>query len=564
MSFLDTLLIPFGYRIKQAGDSRPATPIGYSSYDRLWGFASEQEEKSFTEVAELYSLHDLSFLCGNRLGDMAANAELQLFDTNAPKDPDTNRYLPEAALKYTDHPFYTLWNSPNKYSTTAFMLKQWTLVYKLSSTGLFISLDDGKRESKQEEPSFTGGGNEVTYKVSGPPVSLWTLLPHNITVKSSDDELVSHFLEKDANDPARKIKHSLESVMWLRDVDPADFLRSISMMKPSSQAVSFDRAATKANTLLFKNGLRPGPIIEADRDHVAPEELALLQSMWEEQLKGVDNWHKLLPLWGGFKISNYGFSPNEAEYTRGSELARMRIFGVWGVHPAIILSENVNRANAQIGELVTRRYTLAPLLRSLATGITHSILPLYESTRKKAGKQNIKVEAQFVNLNIEDEQVKFSISISRGRSVEANVAATKALVELLGVEEGLKEAKRLGVLSRGVEGKEVTKEALPESSSFESTGGSNAAEEGKTPPATQKQPAGQPAGQSVESPTAEPATAEVKFLSSSNGAAKQDPFPVEEDINLQITFTQEDHDWIEELFNRLYPEYAGLLTPSKR
>jgi hypothetical protein len=124
----------------------------------------------------------------------------------------------------------------------------------------------------------------------------------------------------------------------------------------------------------------------------------------------------------------------------------MRIFGVFGVHPGVVLSEDVNLANAKVAEHVTRAWTLKPLLRRVSDEIT-PILDLWPDAPQ--------AEAHFVNVVPSDDQANAEVERIKSEAASQNAAAVGNLIGALGQEQGIEVAKAWGILPEDVQPDEM-------------------------------------------------------------------------------------------------------------
>ncbi|KKN07661.1 hypothetical protein LCGC14_1064600, partial [marine sediment metagenome] len=233
-----------------------------------------------------------------------------------------------------------------------------------------------------------------------------------------------------------------EAIMRITEFHPLNRYHSLSRVVPANLASASDIESQKAGFSMFKNGFRPSAVVESDRDQVDPDELKLMEKLWNEQQVGSENFHKLFPIWAGFKIKEYGFSPRDSESVDIAKLNRERVFGVIGVHPGLVLGSDINLANAQVAEHATRAWTLAPIMARLAGEITF-ILPHWPDAPP--------AEAHFVNvvpanlkLEAETERVKAGAAAQRSQAVATLVIA-------LGPEAGVEVAQAWEILPDGVE-----------------------------------------------------------------------------------------------------------------
>ena len=421
------LLNQLGWQVR--GEKRNVTRYPLHARDSSGGseYANEWDEKlQYQVAAERYSNSDLIYMCIKKLGDMSADGRLMLFPKDAERDPATGLPRLEDALTVDEHPFYQLWDEPNPQDSKAEMLESIITTLMISPKGVFLHLDDGERPTQQH------GATRISLEKE--PVALWWLLPEAMTINADKVSYIKDYLfEKDGN----KTFFEPNAIVRIVEFNPTNRYQSLSRIQPILRASASDMAAQEADFALFKNGLRPSAIIQSDRDRVDPDELAMLRKLWDKEFTGSQNWHKLFPLWAGFKFEQFGISPADAQTNETSARNRMRIFGVLGVHPGIILSEDVNLANAKVAEHVTRAFTLKPLLRRVADEIS----PILESWPDAPP-----AEAHFVNVVPQDEETEAQVEQIRAATASQQAQALATMAATVGVNAAVVWAIDKGLL----------------------------------------------------------------------------------------------------------------------
>ena len=415
----------------------------------IWarGTAQAQEWNEFggagidyKTAANDYSSSDLVFMCVKKLGDMATDGQLLLYPRNAERDKLTGLPSIESALEFDQHPFYQLWMEPNPQDSKAEFLEALIITLLLSPKGAFIHLDDGQRPTMQDKIS--------KIELSGEPVAMWWLSPEAMTINPSKTEYIESYLHEVAGvktlfDPA--------AIMRLAEFNPSNRYISISRLDPVRLAVNTDKAAQFADMNLYKNGMRPSALLQSDRDHIDRDELALLEKVWGSRMSGADNWYKPFFIWAGFQFQQLTMTPQDAQSNETAARNRMRIFGTFGVHPGVILSEDVNLANAKVAEHVTRAFTLRPLLRRVADEIT-AILPNF---------QGQDTEAHFVNVVPQDQEAEAQIEKLKSDSVASKAQALSSLTQTFGPDTAVEVGKEWGILPQNITPQQFMAE-LPE------------------------------------------------------------------------------------------------------
>lgn len=433
-----------GFRIREGGGKekrRPGVPVHVrgTASAALWGELNEPGV--YTEQARRYTTSDLVYMCVNRIAEMAAMDahRLMLFDPASPRDPETG--FPTETID--DHPFLDLWRKPNPWDSM-FEFLEATMIFNQVNGTAFWHADDGS-------PRTMHNGNWWVIP-EGEPLNLWVLRPDRIWIEPSVTEYISAY-KYDVGGQITYIHPSL--IRHYKRFHPLRDFEGLSPNEPANFAVTSDVAAQRSNVSLYKNSMRLSGIVESDAETVDEDQLSLMEKEMREKYTGSpDKAHQLAFLWSGFKYRELGMNMRDAEFIEAQKMNRMRIFGVFGVHPAVVLAEDVNLANAKIGEYVTLKYTVAPALERIASDMG-GLMELWKDAPP--------AEAHFVGVVPQDREAEAKVAVAKGQ-------ATESFIRALGPEEGVAEAQRQGVLSADVNPAKVFASApVPQISATEST-----------------------------------------------------------------------------------------------
>ena len=433
------LLSRFGWQIRSHTATRRA-PAWVSSYARAAEMTSDVMDSwsalpgagSYALAAERYTVSDLVYMCTSKLASLASGLQLVLFDPDGERDPLTGLPLDSARIERRDHPFYDLWDRPNPFDSRPEFIEAIVTTLIISPKGVFIHLDDGLRPRADADRVKRIG-------LRGEPKALWWILPEPMTVRPDVDKYIGGYSFAMAGE---RTEFATEAIMRITEFNPLNRYNSLSRIVPANLASASDIESQISGYSLFKNGFRPSAIVESDRDQVDPDELKLMEKLWNEQQVGSNNFHKLFPVWAGFKFKEYGITPREAESIPTAKLNRERVFGVIGVHPGLVFSEDTNLASAKVAEHATRAWTLAPMMERIAGEIT-SILPHWPDAPL--------AEAHFVNVVPADAQIAAETEKVKAEAAAQRSQAVATLVGSLGPDAGVEVAQAWGLLSDDVE-----------------------------------------------------------------------------------------------------------------
>lgn len=433
------LLNRLGWQTRKAHTTRRA-PAWASGYARSAADVAGMEDSwsalpeagSYRLAAERYMVSDLVYMCVSRLASLASSCQLVLFDPDGERDPETGLPLDSARIDRKDHDFYALWDRPNPFDSRSEFIEAIVTTLLISPKGVFIHLDDGRRMK-------VGADGVRRIGLKGVPLALWWLLPEPMTVNPDEDRFIGSYTFTMSSE---RTVFEVEAVMRITEFHPLNRYHSLSRIVPANLASASDIESQKSGFSLFKNGFRPSAVVESDRDKVDPDELKLMEKLWNENQVGSENFHKLFPIWAGFKLREFGHTPREAESVAVAGLNRERVFGVMGVHPGLVFSTDTNLASAKVAEHATRAWTLAPIMGRLAGEIT-SILPHWPDAPP--------AEAHFVNVVPADQKAAAETDKVKSEAAHQRSQAVDKLVAALGPEAGVEVAQAWGILPDDVQ-----------------------------------------------------------------------------------------------------------------
>jgi len=224
---------------------------------------------------------------------------------------------------------------------------------------------------------------------------------------------------------------SVADVLHIRRFNPLNDFVGLSQVEPANYALATDLAAQKHNWATFKNSARLSVVLESDQANVTKDDRDLMEQFWRDTYTGdPEKAHQVAFLWSGFKARDLGMNLRDAEYVEGRKRNLLDTLMVLGVHPGLLMAEDVNLANAKTAEYLFAKYTLTPLLTRIVNRFNAEILPLYGEGHT----------LHAVDVVPRDELYESQIA-------QARAVAVVQLVNALGSVEGVAEAKRQNLLS---------------------------------------------------------------------------------------------------------------------
>ena len=320
------------------------TPVPFAptrSVTLPWG----QHSNSTAQMRAMGAVGTL-FAIVNRTSNATAQQQWKLY-RKAPSG------LEEDRVEVTRHAALDLWNKPNP-----FMPQQ-----------EFV-------ESFQQHHDLTGEAWWVIARNprSTIPLELWPVRPDRMAPVPSATNYLAGYIYTSPD--GEKVPLALDEVIFLRTPNPLDPYRGMGPV----QSVLTDLDATKYsaewNRNFFLNSAEPGGIIRVDK-RLSDPEFDEMRYRWNEQHRGVANAHRVAILEQGEWVDRK-YSQRDMQFAELRNQSRELIREAFGFPKPLLGSvDDVNRANAEAGEVVFARWLIVPRLERIKQALNHDLLPLF-------------------------------------------------------------------------------------------------------------------------------------------------------------------------------------------
>ena len=166
----------------------------------------------------------------------------------------------------------------------------------------------------------------------------------------------------------------------LRDInpDPENIYNGMSIVRKASLTVDTDIQMKRWNNKLFKNGARPGVVVEVP-DQLKDDAYNRLKQQFDEQYRGVGNAFNRVILEGGAKMSPFMMTTQDLDFLESKRFTRDEILAMFKVSGSNLgITEDVNRANAEAQEYSYAKRCIKPRLEQFVDFMNKRLLrPIY-------------------------------------------------------------------------------------------------------------------------------------------------------------------------------------------
>lgn len=192
---------------------------------------------------------------------------------------------------------------------------------------------------------------------------------------------------------AQKVPFDLEEVVHFKVTSPSSQLYGQGPLSAVMETVMYDQKIRRFENNLMQNMGRPEAVLETDQplDSVTYERV---KTDWNKNYGGEKKVGKTVILGKGLTYKPITMNAKETGYLAGRKLNKEEIAAAFGVPLSKLQTENVNLANARVGETQYQRDTIAPRLRRIEEKLNESFVPLYDSNLFLAYDDNVEQDIE--------------------------------------------------------------------------------------------------------------------------------------------------------------------------
>lgn len=218
----------------------------------------------------------------------------------------------------------------------------------------------------------------------GEPKSILLLRPDALAIVQSKDKSSPTPIEKYVYkmDLGTDMDIKPSELVFLKYPDPVNAFRGKGTLQAAARTVDIDEYSEEFNKRFFFNSARPDTVLSSDQKLSAAQKATLSASV-KKLYQGVDKAHKTLVLESGLKFAPMTLSQKDMDFLQQQEYDAKKIMAIFRVPKAVLgMAEDVNLANAKIGEYVFSKYTVRPKLDRIVAQLNEFYLPMFKGTER--------------------------------------------------------------------------------------------------------------------------------------------------------------------------------------
>lgn len=387
----------------------PLVPRGTS---RLSAYANAGPVTGFEAQMRALENNGTAYAIVQRIIEAVAEVQWCLF--RVPRD-GRRRFAPgysgpqDNRVEVIRHPALTLWNQPNPFFT-----------------------GHAFRETTQQFQEATGEQHWLVTQAGGKlPQELWPIRPDRMFPVMDPTQYLAGWIYRSPD--GEQIPLRVDQVIYLRNPRPTDLYRGLSPLAAINTDLDAVRQASEYTSAWFRNGARPGGLIQAEQN-ISDEDFDIFQQRWKETHQGVDNANRVAILEAGMTWQSVTSTHDEMQLVELNQSARETIREAFGFPKAMLgATDDVNKANAYAGEVLFARWLVKPRLIRMREALNRYLLPMYGSSAEG-------LEFDFVNPVPEDDEISAQVLLNKAQAAKfladtnrwesADILATCGLPEM--------------------------------------------------------------------------------------------------------------------------------------
>lgn len=237
------------------------------------------------------------------------------------------------------------------------------------------------REAVQQHLDLTGEGWPIVERnpvLRSLPLGLWPVRPDRMMPVPSPKNFLDGYVYRSPD--GELIPLGLDEVQPLIMSNPLDPYRGLGPVQAILMYLDSSKYSAEWNRNFFLNSAAPGGLIEVESS-LGDDEFLDFQKRWREAHQGLGAAHRVAFLEAGMKWVDRNFTQKDMQFVELDANNREAIREAFGYpKPLTGAVDDVNRANAEAGEVVFGRWLLVPRLERWKGWLNSWYLPLFGVT----------------------------------------------------------------------------------------------------------------------------------------------------------------------------------------
>ena len=253
-----------------------------------------------------------------------------------------------------NHPFIELLKTPNPFMNRYELLEMTALSLELTGNAYWYIFKDKL----------------------GTPRQIWVIPAQNMLIVPSKEKFIAGYVFKRGTET---VPFDLSEIVHFKFPNPHNLYYGMAPHASIVNELNTKENMDKFENALFSNNCRMEGVLETEFE-LNETTFNRVKEQWKQNYAGVNKAGKTAILEKGLKYHNITFPPKDLNNLQGRKNYREIVAAVFGVPLSMLTTENVNLANAYVGDRQYYSNTILPRNRRLEGGINTKLLHLYDDS----------------------------------------------------------------------------------------------------------------------------------------------------------------------------------------
>lgn len=248
----------------------------------------------------------------------------------------------------------------------------------------------------------------------GVPIELWPLPAHLMSIKRSIPNGIE-FYRFGSQQPYQN--YDPEQIAHFRYPNPLDPFYGMGPLEASQLPVTLNNKFDQYENAVLDNGAVI-PFFFGTDTNLNLEAQKRVRAEIDQMHRGFKKAGKYGFLWGGLKPFTVGSKPKDVNYEKGQDQTLEKIAAAFGVPMSMVITRDVNRANADAGREQYLRDTIVPKLKRIEQSINQDVMPRYDEQLFVAFDNPVPDDKEFMMQEADMRLKNYSITINEYRAAK--------------------------------------------------------------------------------------------------------------------------------------------------
>ncbi|MHA1225139.1 MAG: phage portal protein [Candidatus Hodarchaeales archaeon] len=207
---------------------------------------------------------------------------------------------------------------------------------------------------------------------------IYLLRPDRLEIKWDKEKVIGGYIYR--LEDGKEISFKPEQIIMLKYPHPLKPFRGRGTLEAAARTYDLDKYSEQWNVQFFYNSARPDAILRTDK-RLTKEQINRLKKEWNKMYRGVEKHAKTAILHDGLDYKAVQLSAKDMEFLAQQRFGRDKILSIFRVpKPIVAITEEVNRANAEVAAYSFARWTIKPKMQKLVEQLNEFFVPRFPNS----------------------------------------------------------------------------------------------------------------------------------------------------------------------------------------